>query len=90
MSVHGDLAGTALADAWDEAPRDIRVRFAAQTHSAEHAEFLIGEVEALYCAGPAGGAGYRGHLTPRLVSASCLIEREYVTPRVLFVGSDHE
>jgi hypothetical protein len=88
MSVHGDLAGTALADAWDEASRDIRIRFSAQTGNAGHAELLLNEVEALYCAGPAGGAGFRGHITPRLISASCLIERERVAPRVSFIGGD--
>jgi hypothetical protein len=88
MSVHGDLAGTALADAWDETSRDIRIRFSAQTGNAGHAELLLHEVEALYCAGPAGGAGFRGHITPRLISASCLIERERVAPRVSFIGGD--
>ena len=45
-------------------------------------ELLLDEVEALYCAGPAGGAGVRRRLTPRLASASCLIERQFARPRV--------
>src|SRR5690606_39987992 len=45
------------------------------------------EVEALYCAGPAGGAGLRRHITPRLLSASCLIERDLVTPAVSLLRS---
>jgi hypothetical protein len=48
---------------------------------------MLDEVEALYCAGPAGGCGVRRHLTPRLASASCLIERERVEPRITFVGA---
>ena len=47
---------------------------------------LLDEVEALYCAGPAGGAGVRRRTTPRLASASCLIERKYAEPRVTMLG----
>jgi Acyclic terpene utilisation family protein AtuA len=68
------------------APAEIRLRFAAQHQNREPVELLLDEVEALYCAGPAGGGGVRRHLTPRLASASCLIERERVEPRVTFVG----
>jgi acyclic terpene utilization AtuA family protein len=67
-------------------PPEIRLRFAAQSLRREPVELLLDEVEALYCAGPAGGCGVRRHLSPRLASASCLIERERVTPRVTFVG----
>ena len=49
---------------------------------------MLNEVEALYCAGPAGGAGVRRALTPRLASTSCLIERERVCPKVSFVRGD--
>lgn len=86
MSVHADLAGEAAAGAWLQASDDIRVRFAGRFHDAAQAEILLGEVEALYCAGPAGGAGLRRHLTPCLFSASCLIERDLVTPSVSFLG----
>ena len=49
-------------------------------------ELLLDEVEALYCAGPAGGSGVRRRLTPRLASASCLIERKFAAPRVTVLG----
>jgi hypothetical protein len=49
-------------------------------------EVLLDEVEALYCAGPAGGCGVRRRVTPRLASASCLIERRFVSPSIAFVG----
>jgi hypothetical protein len=65
---------------------DIRLRFAAQSADAAQIELLLDEVEALYCAGPAGGAGVRRHVTPRLASASCLIERRYAAPRVTLLG----
>jgi acyclic terpene utilization AtuA family protein len=68
------------------APPEIRLRFAAQHPQRAPVELLLDEVEALYCAGPAGGAGVRRTMTPRLASASCLIERERVTPRFTFVG----
>ena len=57
-----------------------------QSKIAAEVELLLDEVEALYCAGPAGGAGVRKRLTPRLASASCLIERKYALPRVTFTG----
>jgi hypothetical protein len=65
---------------------DIRLRFAAQSADAAQIAMLLDEVEALYCAGPAGGAGVRRHITPRLASASCLIERRYAEPRVTLLG----
>jgi hypothetical protein len=61
---------------------DIRLRFAAQSADSAQVELLLDEVEALYCTGPAGGAGVRRRLTPRVASASCLIERRYAEPRV--------
>jgi hypothetical protein len=68
------------------APPEVRLRFAAQHAQRAPIELLLDEVEALYCAGPAGGAGVRRTMTPRLASASCLIERERVTPTVTFAG----
>jgi Acyclic terpene utilisation family protein AtuA len=87
ISILGDSAGGDLAAGWREA-RDVRVRFAAQGHDAGEIDILMGEVEALYCAGPAGGAGVRRRITPRLASASCLIERSLVAPAVSFVGGN--
>jgi len=68
-------------------PSEVRLRFAAQSADRAPVELLLDEVEALYCAGPAGGCGVRRHLTPRLASASCLVERERIEPRVTFVGA---
>jgi hypothetical protein len=87
VSVLGDAAGQRLDSAWSASPvEDVRVRFAAQSAHPDEVERLLDEVEGLYCAGPAGGAGVRRRLTPRLWSASCLIERDLVEPRLFFIG----
>lgn len=87
VSAHGDTRGRDLSDAWALASHsgDVRVRFAAQAFERERVTRLLDEVEGLYCAGPAGGGGVRRQITPRLQSASCLIERELVAPRVSFL-----
>ena len=88
VSVLGDANGERLGDGWSAAQtQDVRVRFAAQAFEQEKLETLLDEVEALYCAGPAGGAGVRRRLTPRLASASCLIERDAVRPSVSMFGA---
>jgi hypothetical protein len=83
-STFGALAGTDSPASCS--PPEVRLRFAAQSADRAPVELLLDEVEALYCAGPAGGCGVRRHLTPRLASASCLVERERIAPRVTFVG----
>lgn len=85
VSILGNDGG-ALSRSWPSEPDDVRLRFAAQSTIAAEVERLLDEVEALYCAGPAGGAGVRRRVTPRLASASCLIERKYAVPRVTLVG----
>jgi len=40
--------------------RRLRLRFAAQSAMVADVELLLDEVEALYCAGPAGGSGVPG------------------------------
>ena len=82
VSVLGENGGT-LSCPWAS---DIRLRFAAQSAMVADVELLLDEVEALYCAGPAGGSGVRRRLTPRLASASCLIERKFASPRVTILG----
>jgi hypothetical protein len=86
ISVLGESGGSPKLP-WPSDSSDIRLRFAAQSGDRAQVELLLDEVEALYCAGPAGGAGVRRHLTPRLASASCLIERKFATPRVVMLGA---
>jgi hypothetical protein len=75
----------AMRNTWNAEAADVRLRFAAQGARTEDVRTLLDEVEALYCAGPAGGAGVRRHVTPRLASASCLIERRFAKPRVTMI-----
>jgi hypothetical protein len=83
VSVFGDTAGSLLnAEIPNFGDGDLRVRFAAETADRAAATYLLDEVEALYCAGPAGGGGVRKHLTPRLRSASCLVDRKLVVPQI--------
>jgi hypothetical protein len=44
-------------------------------------ETMLWEVESLLCCGPAGGGGYRGQISPSVVTHSALIEREAVPAR---------
>ncbi|UCI31977.1 acyclic terpene utilization AtuA family protein [Mesorhizobium sp. B4-1-4] len=74
FSVNGVMCGS----------EDIRLRFAAMTEDRKVGQLLLDEVGALYCAGPAGGGGVRAHLTPRLASGSCFVERERVNHHVIF------
>ncbi len=79
--------GGALERPWTSSSTDVRLRFAAQSMNTAEVELLLDEVEALYCAGPAGGCGVRRYLTPRVASASCLVERAFVWPRVTMLGA---
>jgi acyclic terpene utilization AtuA family protein len=60
---------------------DVRLHVATRTASREEAELLLWEVEALLCCGPAGGGGYRGVITPAIMTKSVLIDRAMVHPR---------
>lgn len=79
------LGSTGNGPALPEEASDIRLRFAARGASAAEVEILLDEVEGLYCAGPAGGAGVRRRITPRLASASCLVERSFARERVVMI-----
>jgi hypothetical protein len=74
-SLFNDNQNMALQNATAGSVCDIRVRFAAQDKKREPLNHLLDEVEALYCVGPAGGAGVRRHMRPRVASVSCLVPR---------------
>ncbi|HEY4141152.1 MAG TPA: acyclic terpene utilization AtuA family protein [Pseudolabrys sp.] len=82
LSILGTTGNTDWSS-WET--EDVRLRFSAQSHDSDLVELMLNEVEALYCAGPAGGAGVRRRKLPRLASASCLVERHHVKPRVSFL-----
>ena len=62
--------------------RDVRVRCAMRASSRDEAELLLWEVESLLCCGPSAGGGYRGAVTPSVVTYSASIDRDVVSPRV--------
>ena len=62
--------------------RDVRVRCAMRASSRDEAELLLWEVESLLCCGPSAGGGYRGTLTPSVITYSASIDRDAVSPRV--------
>lgn len=84
-----DLIGSAslfaTASVVSQGARDIRLRAALRTDSRDLAEALLHEVEALWIAGPAGGGGYRGRITPAVETRSVLIDRTSVTPSLRMV-----
>lgn len=76
-SLHA-TAGSTLAPAAE--PQDVRVHAAMRSGRREDAEWMLWEVESLLCCGPAGGGGYRGQISPSVVTHSALIERQAVSP----------
>ena len=60
--------------------QDVRLHVALRSRSKEHAELMLWEVESLLCCGPAGGGGFRGAITPCVMTKSVLIPRERVKP----------
>ena len=79
VGVHS-LHGTALHYPTDT--RDVRLRCAMRASSRDEAELLLWEVESLLCCGPSAGGGYRGTVSPSVVTYSASIDRDAVSPRV--------
>ena len=61
---------------------EYRVRAAVRSAARKIAQQVSDEVLSLYCSGPAGGAGVRQHVSPQVSTASILIDRARVHPRV--------
>ena len=85
-SMRIDLIGLnslhATAREADGETEDIRVRVAMRSAERAACETMLWEVEALLCCGPAAGGGYRGQITPSVVTHSTLIDRAAVRPTV--------
>jgi hypothetical protein len=81
-----DLIGVsalhASARAYPSDARDVRLRAALRADSRAQAELLLWEVESLLCCGPAGGGGYRGRITPSVITHSAYVDRALVQPRI--------
>jgi hypothetical protein len=66
---------------------DIRLHVALRSIDRDDIDMMLWEVESLLCCGPAGGGGYRGQVTPCVVTHSVLIPRDQVAPTFeLFVA----
>ena len=76
----GALHGTAFDDRSEA--KDVRLRAALRASSREQAELLLWEVESLLCCGPAGGGGYRGQITPSVITHSAYLPRDQVPARI--------
>jgi hypothetical protein len=72
----GSLFASAGARAADS--EDVRLHVTLRTREREAAELMLWEVEALLCCGPAGGGGYRGMISPAVITKSALIGRDRV------------
>ncbi len=94
-AVHGtnapvriDLIGVsslhATAKQYESNAQDVRVHAAMRASSREEAENLLWEVESLLCCGPAGGGGYRGSMTPSVITYSAFVARERVRTQTEF------
>ena len=85
LPVRVDLIGVsslhATAGEYPTDSRDVRLRWAMRAPSREEAELLLWEVESLLCCGPAGGGGYRGSITPSVITYSASVDRGQVKPR---------
>lgn len=67
---------------------DYRVRVAVGCHDRATAEAMADEVLSLYCSGPAGGGGFRRHITEQIHTASILVPRERVKTEVRFLAEE--
>ena len=61
-------------------PGHRRGRSSPGASSREEAELLLWEVESLLCCGPAAGGGYRGAVTPSVITHSASLPRDSVRP----------
>ncbi len=82
VSVHdGDSGAAGAAAGWPE-DGDYRVRVASRGHDKAAIERINQEMLSLYCCGPAAGGGFRERVTDQVHTASILVDRNAVAPRV--------
>lgn len=65
--------------------RDVRLRAALRSDDRDVAELMLWEVESLLCCGPAGGGGYRGQITPSVVTHSAFLDRDRMRPTLRLI-----
>jgi hypothetical protein len=85
MSVHsGDNEDTTNTHKYPD-DGDYRIRIATCGHDKEIVERVNQEMLSLYCSGPAAGGGFRQHLTDQVQTASILVDRNKIVPKVHFL-----
>jgi hypothetical protein len=85
MSVHsGDNEDTTNTYNYPD-DGDYRIRIATCGHDKEIVERVNQEMLSLYCSGPAAGGGFRQHLTDQVQTASILVDRNKIVPKVHFL-----
>lgn len=68
------------------AETDVRLRIAGRFRDRARADLLLWEIESLLCCGPAGGGGFRGRVTPSVVTHDAYLPRSDVPTRVELFG----
>ena len=82
VSVHdGDAGGGADGGVWPD-DGDYRIRVASRGHDKAGIERINQEMLSLYCSGPAAGGGFRQHLTDQVQTASILVDRNVIVPKI--------
>ncbi len=79
-SVFDDDTGSRLPQADLDGSGEYRLRAALRCQSKDVAQRAVDEVLALYCCGPAAGAGVRQSVSAQVSTASILIDRTLVEP----------
>jgi len=69
---------------------DYRVRLALISEDRQTAQLLCDELQHLYCSGPAGGGGYRAHVSEQMASASILVDKALVAPHIHAEVIEHD
>ena len=82
ISTFDSDAGSLRETTDTSADGDFRVRAAARSLDRAVVERVSNEVLALYCAGPAGGGGVRQSISAQVQTASILVDRDQVVPRI--------
>lgn len=59
-------------------PQDVRLHVGLRSADRQEIDNMLWEVESLLCCGPAGGGGYRGQVTPCVVTHSALVARNEI------------
>ena len=89
-----DILGTVSVHSGDMGPDnydsfgidgDYRVRIASKGQDKKIVERINQEMLSLYCSGPAGGGGFRQHLTDQIHTASILVDRDKVATKIEFI-----